>query len=172
MSEAVAEAAVVPAKSGGKLVPILLVVNSLLVAGGIGFMVMKNKSGGAAHGAESGGHAAAASGEGGGEGGSGAAGPTVRLADFVIHLRNPEAERYARLSFELELANEADKTAMTPFLPHVRDIFITYLTDRTAEELRGSEGLERMKHDLAKQLDAIAPNIHVRNIFIADFVLQ
>jgi flagellar FliL protein len=98
-------------------------------------------------------------------------GPTVRLPDFVIHLQNPEGDRYARISFELELDTEKDKAAITPNLPRIRDSFITYLSDRTLEELRGSKGLERTKQTLLKQLEEMVPG-RVRNVFITDFVVQ
>ena len=100
------------------------------------------------------------------------AGPTVRLADFVIHLRNPDADRYARMSFEVEVASDKDKDLLTAHTAQIRDSFIGYLSDRTVEELRGSSGLSNIKNALYKQAQDLAPEAHVRSIYITDFVIQ
>ena len=100
------------------------------------------------------------------------AGPTVRLADFVIHLRNPEADRYARMSFELEVPADKEKDALTAHQAQIRDAFISYLSDRTVEELRGSTGLGTIKAALMKQVTELAPEGKVRNLYITDFVIQ
>jgi flagellar FliL protein len=174
MAEATTSDMPVAAPSGSKVVPVLLVLNSLLVAGGIGFFVWRSGHGhGDEHASGEKGSAKAHSGEKSGDGETPSdMGPTVRLSDFVVHLRNPEADRYAKVSFELELGSDEDKGVLTPYLPRVRDAVITYLSDRTSEELRGSEGLDRLKHDLSKVIDGIVPSRSVRSVYIADFVLQ
>jgi flagellar FliL protein len=100
------------------------------------------------------------------------AGPTVRLADFVVHLRNPETDRYARISFELEVATDKDKDVLTLHQAQIRDAFLAYLSDRTVEELRGSSGLSLIKSSLLKIASDLAPEAHLRAIFITDFVVQ
>lgn len=186
-AEIAAAAGVAPAK-GSKLVPILLGVNFLMIAGIGGLVVMKM------------GHAEkpAAAAKKGGEHGEAAAegehaeeapaehdepidpkqvappgmGPTVRLADFVVHLRDTDAERYARMSFELEIRGDPDKERVTKHLPKIRELFLSYLADRTVEDLRGSEGMERTKKDLLARLQTQAPSAHIRNVFITDIVIQ
>ena len=170
------EAAPAPGKS--KLVPILLIVNSALMAGVLGVMLLKPAGVGASAAAH-----AAKEGEGGhdkkeekgeehGKEGAPAVGPTLKMADFVIHLRNPEVERYARLAVELELGSELDKEKTTPYLPRLRDAFIGYFTDRTIEELTGSEALARTKQDLFKKVEELVPGKRVRALYITDFVVQ
>jgi flagellar protein FliL len=121
-------------------------------------------------GGHEGGHEAKSSG-GGGSAPPGA-GPTLRLADFVVHLRNPEADRYARFSFEIEVATDKDKETLTARTAQVRDAFIMFLSDRTVEELRGGAGLDKLKQALFERLLEVAKDCHVRNLFITDFVLQ
>lgn len=108
-----------------------------------------------------------------GEGGAPHAGTTmVRLADFVIHLRNPDADRYARMSFDVEVFGDSDKDRLNASSPRVRDAFIGYLSDRTMEDLRGSEGLTRTKDSLQTLLRQVAPDVRVRALYISDFVVQ
>jgi flagellar FliL protein len=184
MSDAPAAAAAPAAPKKSLLIPILLVVNSLLVVGGVGFVV-KTMSG-ASHPAKEGEAEAAPAKEGekkeGGEGGEkkegegaathGGMGPTVKLPDFVVRLRNPEADRYARITFEVELVSETDRDKLTPMLPRIRDAFIALMSDMTVEELRGSEGLDRLKTALLKKLEEIMPSRAVRNLYVSDFIVQ
>jgi flagellar FliL protein len=100
------------------------------------------------------------------------AGPTVPLKDFVIHLRNPEADRYARMSFEVEVPSDKEKDTVTAHQAQIRDAFISYLSDRTVEELRGSNGLGAVKAALMKQLIELAPDGKIRSLYITDFVIQ
>ena len=165
-----------PAGGSSKIVPILLGVNMLLVLGVLALFMLKGGGAGAAAKPEGGhGEAAKAEGEGGhGEAGAPDAGPgpTTRMADFVVHLRDAEVDRYARVSFEVELASEPEKAKFDRFMPRIRDGFITYLSDRTLEELRGAEQVKKVKAALLEQLKELAPGVKVRALYITDLVIQ
>lgn len=110
-----------------------------------------------------------------GEGGgavAGGMGPTVRLPDFIVHLRDSDSDRYARLSFEVELKEEKAKDAITARLPQIRDAFLSYLSDRTVEELRGSEAMGHLKEALTKRLREIVPAAPVKALYVTDLVVQ
>ena len=188
-----------PAAGSGKLLAILVGVNSLLLVGVMAFLALQmrqetqlvsahhsgskvEKGDDANEAPEHGENAEAKHGEGGegskeGSGGGGDSvggkiGPLVKVADFVIHLRNPDADRYARMSFDVEVFSEADKDRLTAQLPKVRDAFITYLSDRTLEDLRGGEGLGRTKDTLQMTLRQLLPDTRIRAVYISDFVVQ
>ncbi|MDX2013842.1 MAG: flagellar basal body-associated FliL family protein [Myxococcaceae bacterium] len=103
---------------------------------------------------------------------TGGLGPLVKISDFVIHLRNPEIDRYARMSFDVEVFADSDKDSLTAHMPRVRDAFISYLSDRTLEELQGAEGLGRTKDALQMKLRDLVPEARVRSLYISDFVVQ
>ena len=160
---------------GSKIVPILLVVNLLLVVGVLALFFLKGSGGGHAAEAKPVAEGEKGGGEhGGGEAGgeAGAPGPTTKLADFVVHLRDAEVDRYARISFEVELAGEADRARFERFTARVRDGFIAYLSDRTLEDLRGSEQVKKQKAALQEQLKELAPGVRVRGLYITDLVIQ
>jgi flagellar protein FliL len=176
-----------PASAGGggsKVVPLLLVVNSLLLAGVLALLVLKGGAlkhepkgeKGDEHAAATGEHAAASGEHGkpekGKDGKEPLPGPTVRLADFVVHLRDVDADRYARVAFELELADEKAKEAVTARIPQIRDAFLSYLSDRTADDLRGSEAMSKMKGALSQRIGEIAPSAVLRGLYVADLVVQ
>jgi flagellar FliL protein len=183
MSETSAETPPPPAPaSKSKLVPLLLVLNTGF-GGGVMFLVMKRPPTAAASAAGAEGkHAKAEGHEGGGEGegegeGEGAGGgqmpgPIVKLDSFVIQLRTVDADRYARVAFDIEIAHESDRGAVAARLSQIRDAVIAYFSDRTLDELRGSEGMERTKVALLKRFDDIVPGRRVRSLFVTDFVIQ
>jgi flagellar protein FliL len=186
---AAAPVADAPPKKGG-MPTILLALNALLLVGVLGAVValiLKKPSGAPAATTEAaapehGGHEEKKEGEkseAGHEGGHGAGtptiggvGPTLRLADFVVHLRNPESDRYARFSLEVEVGNDHDKEVLTARQAQVRDAYISYLSDRTVEDLRGSVGLEKLKQALLDKVSDLAKDAHPRNVYITDFLLQ
>jgi flagellar FliL protein len=161
---------------------LLLALNAVLLVGVLAVVVLMFLGQKHAPAAAAGGESAKSEGEGKGEGKEGegkggphaapGAGPTVRLADFVVHLRNPESDRYVRLSFELEVGNDKDKEVLGTRQAQIRDAFISYLSDRTVEELRGSNGLAMAKQALYKQANDLAPDGHIRSIYVTDFVIQ
>ncbi|HTP51254.1 MAG TPA: flagellar basal body-associated FliL family protein [Anaeromyxobacteraceae bacterium] len=158
-----------PARGGSKMLPALLALNSLMLAGVLAVLLLRPSGAAKPSGSakEEGGH------EGSAKGAKGpSVGPTQKLSDFVVHLRDTETDRYARVSFELEVANEADKEKLGASLPRVRDGFIAYLSDRTFDELRGSEGLGHAKEDLLKQLEKTVPEVAVKGLYITDIVVQ
>ena len=164
-----------PKGGGGKLLPIMLIMNTALI-GGVLFFVMKKP---AAAPAPAGEHAAAAEGDDKGEHGEGKEkgaftppGPILKLENFVIQLKTVDTDRYVRLAFDLEVGNEKDKEAVTAHMSHIRDLVIQYFADRTLDELRGSEAMERTKATLIKRIDEIVPGHRIKNIFVTDFIVQ
>ena len=160
---------------GSKLLPIMLIMNTALI-GGVLFFVMKKPAAAPAAGGE---HAAAAEGEDKGEHGEGKEkggftppGPILKLENFVIQLKTVDTDRYVRLAFDLEVGNDKDKEAVTAHMSHIRDLVIQYFADRTLDELRGSEAMERTKATLIKRIDEIVPGHRIKNIFVTDFIVQ
>ena len=190
--EEVAGEAAAPAKSSNKILPIMLVVNTLLLTGVLIF-VMKRPSAQAAGGKEhakaeeseksekkEGGeekkkeekseHSEKSEGGGHGEGGEGAM--LVKLESFIVQIRAVEGDRYAHLTIEIEVGGEGDKKAIESRTSRIRDAVIGYLADRSEDELRGSEGLTMLKEAFTKKIDEIVPGKRVQALFITEFIIQ
>lgn len=160
-----------------RMVPLLVGVNTLMMAGMLAVVLLKGAAPAAApakHADESAeASEKSAEGEGGEhEGKKPAVGPTVKLDDFVVRLRNPDTDRFARVSFEIEVASDKDKERLLASMARVRDGFIGELTDRTVEELRGTEGLTTIKGTLTTKLKDLVPTVHVRGLYVTDFIVQ
>lgn len=187
--ENVAPAAAPPKSS--KILPIMLVLNTLLVAGVLVFVMKRPSAQAAAAGEE---HGKAGEGGGGGdakgkdgkrgekgekgehgesEGGDAEGpGPTLRLDTFIVQVRATEGDRYAHMTIDLELGSEADKKSVENRMPRVRDAVIGHLSDRTEDELRGSEGLGQLKEALLKKMEEIVPGHRVKALFVTEFIIQ
>jgi len=179
--ESAASAAAAPAKS--KALPILLVINTLLLTGVLVFVMKrpaahaaaedKAAEGGGEH-AEHGEHGEGKEKAGGGHGpeeGSGI-GPTVRFDNFTVQLKSLDTDRYAHLALEIEVADEATKGLVEKKVAPIRDIILSYLSDRTPDELRGSDGLREIKESMVKKLDELIPGHRIRALYITDFIIQ
>jgi len=99
-------------------------------------------------------------------------GPMVELRDIVVQLRNPEFDRYLKVSFQIELSDEDDIPIAKAAIPHIRDLFISYLADRTYEELRGQGGIVRTKHALMTRLKKAVSANRIRGLYITNMVVQ
>lgn len=172
-----AEAAPPAAKS--KALPILLVINTLLLTGVLIF-VMKRPAAQAQVGAPQEGKAAEGHGEGkeekaAGEHGAeegGGPGPTVRFDNFTVQLKALDVDRYAHLGLEIEVADEVTKARVEKKVAPIRDLILGYLSDRTPDELRGSEGLKQLKDAMIKNLEELIPGHRIRAVYITDFIIQ
>jgi flagellar FliL protein len=169
---AAAEAEAKKTRAGGnKLVPIILVVNVVMM-GTVLLMVMRRPAASAPASTEP----AASSGHGeatpAGHAPAGAPGPILKLENFVIQLRGVDQDRYVRVAFDMEVSSDADREVVQARLPQIRDSVITYFSDRTLDELRGSEGIERTKSALMKRLDEVVPGRRIHALYITDFIIQ
>jgi len=155
-----------PAPAKGKAIPMFMAVNTLLLVGVVLF-VLKRPATASAPVAEG-----ARSAEGPAHGGETTPGPTLKLDNFIIQLKAVESDRYVRVAFDLELGSEADKAVVTARMSPVRDSVISFFSDRSLDELRGSVGMERTKAELLKRLASVVPEGHIKAIYITDFVVQ
>jgi len=162
-----------PRLGGNKLVPIILAVNVVMM-GAVLFMVMRRSSPASAAVAPpvaASGHGEAPAPEQGQAPGL-APGPMLKLENFVIQLRGVDQDRYVRVSFDMEISGDPDREVVQARLPQIRDSVISYFSDRTLDELRGSDGIERTKMALMKRLDEIVPGHRIRGLYITDFIIQ
>lgn len=160
-------------KSGGsgKAVPVLLAINSLLLAGVLALLVLRPGPASAPNAEEEPATKEAAAGDEA-QPHPGSPGPIVRLPDFVVHLSNPEADRYLRLVVEVELGKDSDRELITTNMPRIRDAFIGYMSDRTLEEMKGTEGMSILRQALMQLLGEFLPRTSYRAVYITEFMVQ
>jgi flagellar FliL protein len=160
-----------PAPAKGKALPVLLGLNTLLLAGVLVF-VLKRPATAVPASAVLAAAAPAAGDAKSGDAADPAPGPTLKLDNFIIQLKAVESDRYVRVAFDMELGAESDRAFVTARMSPIRDAVIAFFSDRTLEELRGSAGLEHTKEELLRRLESVAPGHRIKALYITDFVVQ
>ncbi len=126
-----------------------------------------------AHGEKKEGHGGGHGGEHSeGEGGEGSA-SFLQIPDMLVNLTSTDGQnRYLRLSVQLELANEADKSAVEAVMPRVVDQFQTYLRELRVKDLRGSAGIYRLQIELLNRVNTAAYPVEVKDVLFQEILIQ
>lgn len=136
-----------PAKSK-KMVIILAVVALLVVAGGAAaWFVLSSRQHAAEEGEEGGGKQAHA------EAATPKTPPTfLPIENMVVNLADPGGDRFAQIGITLELADAKTETLVKQYLPSIRSGILMLVSQRTAEELLGREGKEKLAQDIRREV--------------------
>jgi flagellar basal body-associated protein FliL len=103
-------------------------------------------------------------------GAQGGDGPTVRVADVRVRMSGSESDQIVRLSIDVAVATERDRTKLGADSAAVRDAVISYLSSRRERDVRGSGALDRLKQGLAERIQARMPGVAVKRVYLAEFV--
>jgi flagellar FliL protein len=102
--------------------------------------------------------------------------PQVAFTDvdkLTVNIQGADATpAYLQLSVSLEMDNDAQKAGMTALMPRVKDQFQAYLRELRLEDLKGSEGVMRVKEELLRRVNVAAAPYKVRDVLIKDMVEQ
>jgi flagellar FliL protein len=151
MSAAAAEAPV-PAKGKKKLIIILAAVGVLVLGGGGGavFMMKKKAAAEAAEAAEDGGEAHKPA-KSAAKADPKAAPVFVPLDPFTVNLADRDAERYAQIAVTLEVDDLKTGDQMKIFMPAIRNNILLAMADRTAAEMMGREGKDKLAETIKRE---------------------
>ncbi len=150
MSTAAAAEAPAPAKGKKKLIIIIAAVAALvLVGGGVGFMMMSKKKADSeerADGEEKAPPKAAAKAH------DPKAVPVfVPLEPFTVNLADRDAERFAQIGITLEFSDPKMGEQVKAFMPAIRNNVLMAIADRTAAELLGREGKDKLARKVGRE---------------------
>ncbi len=94
------------------------------------------------------------------------------LGNFIVNLADKDADRYLKINIFLEIENERVKMELEKRLPQIKDAITTLLITKTSEDLKTSEGMELLKEEIIKRVNAILPLGGVKNVYFTEFVIQ
>jgi len=94
------------------------------------------------------------------------------VGTFVVNLADKDADRYLKVTIILEVENEQVKQEVEKRLPQIKDSITTLLFTKTSKELKTAEGVERLKEEILRRVNAILPLGGVKNVYFTDFVIQ
>ncbi|WCM92706.1 flagellar basal body-associated FliL family protein [Acidovorax sp. NCPPB 2350] len=138
--------AAAPAKpKSKKLVLIIAIVAVLVLAGGGAAWFILAKRNHAAADEEEGAHAPKAT--------APKTAPTfLPIENMVVNLADPGGERFAQIGITLELADAKTSDMVKQYLPSIRSAILMLVSQRTAQELLGREGKEKLAADIRREV--------------------
>ena len=93
------------------------------------------------------------------------------LPDITVNLASG-GSRFLRLSVVLEVKNEKAMEKLKKIQPRVIDDFQVYLRELRPEDLSGSAGSYRLRHDLLLRANQAAQPVVVENVLFKEFLVQ
>ena len=95
------------------------------------------------------------------------------VPDILVNIQSSDGTpAYLKLSLSLEMDNELEKTGMTALMPRLVDQFQSYLRELRVEDLKGSEGVLRLKEELLRRADVAAAPYKVRDVLLKQMIIQ
>ncbi len=91
--------------------------------------------------------------------------------NFVTDLADRDRPRYVDVTVALAMEDEAAVELAKQAEPQIRDLILSQLRVRQAQELAGAAGKDALARSLQQQLDRLLPG-KVRRVFITDLVIQ
>lgn len=94
------------------------------------------------------------------------------LGTFVVNLADKDVDRYLKVSIVLELKDQKVQQEAQKRLPEIKDAITTLLLTKKSTDIRTPEGIEFLKEEIAKRVNAILPLGGVKNVYFTDFIIQ
>ncbi len=95
------------------------------------------------------------------------------VPDILVNIQSSDGTpAYLKLSLSLEMDNELEKTGMTALMPRLVDQFQSYLRELRVDDLKGSEGVLRLKEELLRRVNVAAAPYKVRDVLLKQMIVQ
>ena len=95
------------------------------------------------------------------------------VPDILVNIQsNDGTPAYLKLSLSLEMDNDLAKTGMTALMPRLVDQFQAYLRELRLDDLKGSEGVLRLKEELLRRAEISAAPYKVRDVLLKQMIVQ
>lgn len=99
-------------------------------------------------------------------------GVQFEVGTFIVNLMDRDADRYLKVTVVLDLQDEMIRAEVDQRLPKIKDAITTLLFTKSSSEMKTAEGIELLKEDVIKRVNAILPIGGVKNVYFTDFVIQ
>ena len=100
-------------------------------------------------------------------------GVIVGLNEMVVTLRDGgRRQNYLKINIDLEVADQPTAEQVTARLPHLRDIAILALSNKSSEDLGTADGKAALKAELLRKLADALPEGKLTSVYFSDMVVQ
>lgn len=96
------------------------------------------------------------------------------LPDFLVNLNSSGNKKanFLKLSVSLQLENQEDTARVAAMMPRVIDNFQIYLRELRVEDLRGSDGIYRLREELLVRVNAAVSPVKVNEVLFKEMLVQ
>lgn len=96
------------------------------------------------------------------------------LPDFLVNLNSSgnKKSNFLKLSVSLQLENQEDTARVAAMMPRVIDNFQIYLRELRIEDLRGSDGIYRLREELLVRVNAAVAPVKVNEVLFKEMLVQ
>jgi flagellar FliL protein len=95
------------------------------------------------------------------------------VPDILVNIQSDDGTpAYLKLSLSLEMDNDLAKAGMTALMPRMVDQFQAYLRELRLDDLKGSEGVLRLKEELLRRAEIAAAPYKVRDVLLKQMIVQ
>lgn len=96
-----------------------------------------------------------------------------QLSPLVVNLASDDGLRYLKVSMNVEFTRSEMIGEATGKIYQIKDVIITVLSSKPAEEMLTIDGKCRLKEQLISSLNRLLMDSHaVKNLFFTEFVIQ
>ena len=99
-------------------------------------------------------------------------GPLYALKTMIVNLADTEANRYLRVTMNLELSGDPVMAEMEKRLPQVQDSIIKILTTRTFEDINTVKGKTALRDEIISKVNSYFTTGSIVNIYFTEFIVQ
>ena len=95
------------------------------------------------------------------------------LPDMLVNLNGSGRKlNFLKINVSLEVESEEDIPALKSMLPRIVDNFQVYLWELRIEDLRGSEGIYRLREELLRRVNMAVQPIRVNDVLFKEMLVQ
>ena len=96
------------------------------------------------------------------------------LPDFLVNLNTAGNRKpnFLKLSVSLQLEKQEDTARIAAMMPRIIDNFQIYLRELRVEDLRGSDGIYRLREELLARVNAAVAPVKVTDVLFKEMLVQ
>lgn len=95
----------------------------------------------------------------------------LKLKNFVTDLADRDRLRYVDVTVALGLETEAAVEEAKKVEPQIRDLILSNLRSKKAEDLAGAAGKDRLAEELTQELGEVLHDL-LKRVYVTDLVVQ
>lgn len=101
-------------------------------------------------------------------------GPIYEVGEFTLNLAasNSRQNHFIRTEIVLELSDRRAVSSLEKRQPQVRDIIISLVRSRTAEQFHKDTGMELLRFEIIKEMNTLLSKGEVTNVYFIDLIVQ